>query len=50
MKKRLRRSGDRWRAPKLNVCSECGSSAPSHIVCPSCGFYNGRQVITVDDF
>ncbi|MCG8598609.1 MAG: 50S ribosomal protein L32 [Verrucomicrobiales bacterium] len=50
MKKRLRRSGQRWRARKLNVCSECGSAAPSHIACPSCGYYKGRQVITVDEF
>lgn len=49
MKKRLRRSGQRWRAQKLNVCSECGSAAPSHIACPSCGYYKGRQVITVDE-
>lgn len=49
MKKRLRRAGNRWRAPKLNVCAECGSAAQSHVACPSCGYYKGRQVITVDE-
>ncbi|MDF1756149.1 MAG: 50S ribosomal protein L32 [Verrucomicrobiales bacterium] len=50
MKKRLRRSGQRWRAAKLNVCSECGSAVKSHCACGSCGYYNGRQVLTVDEF
>jgi len=50
MKKRLRRQANRWRASKLNVCDECGSAVPSHIACPSCGYYKGRQVVIVDDF
>lgn len=49
MKKRLRRSGQRWHTAKLNVCAECGSAAPSHIACPRCGFYKGRQVLTVNE-
>lgn len=49
MKKRTRRSGNRWRAGKLNVCSECGSAVRSHCACPSCGNYNGRQVLAVEE-
>ncbi|MCB1236897.1 MAG: 50S ribosomal protein L32 [Verrucomicrobiae bacterium] len=48
MKKRLRRSGQRWRAAKFKSCPECGNAVPSHIACPSCGFYRDRQVLSVD--
>ena len=50
MKSKLRRGANRWSAPKLNVCPECGTKTPSHIACPSCGFYRGRQVLNVDGF
>lgn len=50
MKKRLRRSGQRWRAAKLKSCPECSSAVPSHIACPSCGYYRNRQVLSVDSF
>ena len=50
MKKRLRRSGQRWRAAKLKTCPECNSAVPSHIACPSCGYYKGRQILVVDEF
>lgn len=50
MKKRLRRSGNRWRAPKLNVCPECGSAVRSHTACSACGYYKDRQVLVVDEF
>ena len=49
-KKRLRRSGQRWRASKFQSCAECGNAVPGHIVCPSCGFYKGKQVVKVDNF
>ncbi|MCL4105708.1 UNVERIFIED_CONTAM: hypothetical protein GTU68_023775 [Idotea baltica] len=50
MKKRLRRSGQRWRAAKFKTCPECDSAVPSHQACPSCGYYAGRQVLVVDEF
>lgn len=49
MKKRLRRSGQRWRAAQLNKCPECDSAVPSHVACPNCGTYNKRQVLPVDE-
>lgn len=49
MKQRTRQAANRWRAPQLNTCSQCGSRALPHIACPSCGYYNGRQVKTVDN-
>ena len=50
MKSKLRRQANRWRAPKLNKCPECGSTTPSHIACPSCGYYKDRQVLPADNF
>jgi large subunit ribosomal protein L32 len=28
-------------------CSQCGAPAQPHHACSSCGYYNGRQVLTV---
>jgi large subunit ribosomal protein L32 len=36
-----------WTAPQLSVCPQCAAPAVPHRVCPSCGFYKGRQIITV---
>jgi len=33
-------------APTLTECSNCGNLKLSHRVCPKCGFYGGRQIIT----
>jgi large subunit ribosomal protein L32 len=29
------------------VCPRCGSAKLPHVVCRTCGWYNGRQVIDV---
>ena len=36
------------RTPSLVKCTHCGQMKPSHQVCPSCGYYAGRQVETVE--
>jgi large subunit ribosomal protein L32 len=33
--------------PKLGVCPQCAAPYKPHRVCPACGFYKGRQVMTV---
>jgi len=48
MRLRTRKAANRWHAPHLNKCPQCGSSVPSHIACPSCGYYRGRQVLTLE--
>lgn len=48
MKQKMRRGANRWRAPILKDCPECGSRIPGHIACPSCGTYRDRQVLDVD--
>ena len=48
MKQRMRRGANRWKKPQLKECPECASRVPSHIACPSCGFYRERQVVDVE--
>lgn len=35
----------RLEAPNLSVCPTCKSPTMPHRVCPTCGHYQGRQVI-----
>lgn len=43
-----RRSHDALAAQTLVACSNCGEAHISHTVCPSCGHYDGREVIEVE--
>ena len=45
MKRRQRKAANRYEGVQATYCS-----APStpHRVCPSCGFYNGKQVLNVE--
>jgi large subunit ribosomal protein L32 len=49
-KSRIRsRKASHRRAPvAAQACPECGEATRSHRVCPSCGKYRGRQVLTVE--
>jgi large subunit ribosomal protein L32 len=42
-----RRSHDHIRPLPLTACSQCGTMKPTHRVCPTCGTYNGNQVLTI---
>ncbi|MFC6616376.1 50S ribosomal protein L32 [Deinococcus radiophilus] len=46
-KRDMRRSHHALSAPALSECPQCSSKKLSHHVCPSCGYYNGRQVLSV---
>lgn len=35
-------------APARSVCPQCHEAKLPHVVCPSCGWYKGRQAIDVD--
>ncbi len=48
MRLRTRKAANRWHAAALNKCGQCGSAVPSHRACGSCGYYKGRQVLTVE--
>ena len=44
---RLRRANDFLKLKSLSTCSHCGAVTVPHRVCPSCGYYRGKQVITI---
>lgn len=33
-------------APALSTCPNCGETKMPHRVCPACGFYKGKQIVT----
>lgn len=43
-----RRAHDALEAINLVTCSNCGEVRPQHMVCPNCGFYQGREVVSVE--
>lgn len=43
-----RRAHDALTPPNLVACSQCRELKPSHIVCPHCGSYAGRQVLDIE--
>ncbi len=48
-KKAKRRTHYKLTLPGLNVCPNCGELKKSHHVCPACGFYDGKDVITNEE-
>ncbi|MGM0462779.1 MAG: 50S ribosomal protein L32 [Fibrobacterota bacterium] len=44
-----RRSHDFIGASAPAKCGKCGEPKLSHRVCPNCGFYKGKEVITIDE-
>ena len=47
MRLRTRKAANRWHRPLLAKCGQCGSSIQGHTACASCGYYGGRQVLTI---
>lgn len=45
----MRRAHDALKGKNTGECSNCGAQKLPHHICPSCGHYNGRQVIKVKD-
>ncbi len=46
-KKRQRRAHWKIDAPELTNCPQCHELMAPHRVCPSCGYYKGREVVAV---
>ena len=47
--KRLRRTHFKLSVSGLVTCPNCGNMIQSHRVCPSCGYYNGKQVVSTEN-
>ena len=47
-KTRGRKRRTHWKAnvPQVGVCPQCNSPKLPHHVCPECGYYKGRPVIS----
>ena len=41
-------ANDKASVAMVKACPECGAPQQSHRACPSCGYYRGRQVVTVE--
>jgi len=44
--------GGRWShlsltLPNLSYCLQCHNLKPTHVVCPTCGSYAGREVMEI---
>ncbi len=44
---RKRRAHDHLPQKSLSTCPNCQEAKLPHRVCPKCGYYKGREVITV---
>lgn len=42
---RKRRTHWKLQKPGLNVCGHCGGPRQPHRVCPSCGHYDGEEIV-----
>ena len=49
--RRDKRRSNNWklRLPGMTKCPKCGEAILSHCVCKSCGYYDGKEVIKVED-
>lgn len=47
-KARSRRRSHKAQVPSAKACPECGAAQEPHRVCTSCGYYRGRQILTVE--
>jgi large subunit ribosomal protein L32 len=45
---RKRRTHWKLAGVTLSVCPQCREAKPPHRVCPHCGHYKGREVLSVE--
>ncbi|MCL2303813.1 MAG: 50S ribosomal protein L32 [Planctomycetaceae bacterium] len=43
-----RRAHDHKKPVERTICSECNTAIPTHVICPKCGTYMGREVVEMD--
>ncbi|PIT98602.1 MAG: 50S ribosomal protein L32 [Bdellovibrionales bacterium CG10_big_fil_rev_8_21_14_0_10_45_34] len=44
-----RRAHDALQTPTRSTCSNCNGVMVPHRVCPTCGYYRGKQVLNVGE-
>lgn len=44
-----KRSTWKLEVKNLSTCSNCGEPVLSHVACPSCGYYNKKQVLVIKE-
>jgi large subunit ribosomal protein L32 len=44
-----RANHDKMTAPTVILCPRCSEPKLPHRICPSCGYYAGRQVIEISE-
>ena len=48
-KRGMRRAHNALNRETVVNCNNCGSMVQPHRVCPSCGYYKGREILTAQD-
>lgn len=48
-RRRKRRGAQKAAMPTVNACPKCGDPKQPHRVCPTCGYYGGKQVVEVEE-
>ena len=48
-RKNSRRANWKLEAPNLVNCPQCHSLMMSHKVCKTCGYYNGKQAVSMQE-
>ena len=46
---RKRRSHNALKEKQLQACPQCQTRVPSHVVCPTCGHYQGRPLVVTEE-
>lgn len=46
-KSRQRKGANHYAGKQTGLCSHCGAAVVPHRVCKACGFYKGRQILTI---
>lgn len=46
-RKRARRTHWKIASPNLVACPQCHAAKLPHRVCPECGYYKGKEVVSV---
>lgn len=47
--KGMRRSHHHLAVLRINACPNCNNSKLPHRVCPHCGWYHGKEVVTAKE-